>query len=86
MPRLAGCCSVAVTVDLQAKCLTSDPWQSYLPSLSSGCGVPPSAVGGYLQLMAHGSVPVLPETVAEATIWSQLPSDNLQEAVQDAAQ
>lgn len=35
--------ALSAAVALQDKCLTSDPWQSCLPSFGSGCGVPPSA-------------------------------------------
>lgn len=62
MPRLAKHCCVPagelrdlpVTVDLKAKHLASDPWQSYLPSFSSGCGAPPSVLRGFLCHTAHG--------------------------------
>ncbi|GLD49660.1 formin-1 [Lates japonicus] len=60
-------------------------FRAYLPSVSSGCGVLPSVLGGFLCLTAHGSVRVLSEAVAEEAICSQLHRDNLQDVVQDAA-
>lgn len=53
--------ALSTAVDLQDKCLTSDPWQSCLPSSDSGCGVPPSAAGRlpspYSSRICQGVVP-----------------------------